>query len=153
MTTKASKIVAVAVVFLLVGLGAGYVSANFMRTPGPARLMILTNYEGQQLSDYPLTLEQAKAQGYQDVSGCITWMGFHYAKVTADGQVTYPVLLFNSKGELIGIEFESLNEPRNPLKGTAQPPWEDLKQGHEGMPFEHWTLHVYWKSPGDACST
>jgi len=78
-------------------------------------------------------------------------MGYHYAKLSSDGQVIYPILMFNSKGELIGIEFESLNEPKNPIKGQAQPPWEDLKQGHPGMEFEHWVLHVYWQSPSDAC--
>ncbi len=147
-----SKLVAVALVFLLVGLGGGYVVAQLTRGPAPARIMILTNYEGQQLADYPTTLDQAKAEGYQEVSECVPWMGYHYAKITPDGQVTYPALLFNSKGELIGIEFESLNEPVNPIKGSAQPPWEDLKNGHPGMEYEHWTLHIYWKSPADACA-
>jgi len=145
------KMIGVVIVVLLVGLAGGYAIATFTRNPAPTRIMILTNYENQKLDEYPLSLDQAKAQGYQDVSGCIPWMGYHYAKVSSDGQVLYPILLFNSQGQLIGIEFESLNEPQNPIKGPAQPPWEDLKQGHPGMEFEHWTLHIYWISPGDAC--
>ena len=149
--TMNTKFVAVAVVLLVVGLAGGYAIVNFTRGPAPSRIMILTGFEAQQLTDYPTTLEQAKSEGYTLVSECVPWMGYHYAKVTADGEVVFPVLLFNSKGELIGIEFESLNEPKNPIKGAAQPPWEDLKQGHPGMEFEHWVLHIYWQSPANAC--
>jgi len=125
--------------------------ANYMRGPGPSNIMILTNFEKQVLTGYPLTLDEAKAQGYLLEGECLPWMGYHYVKATPDGQVVYLLLLFNSKSELIGIEFESLTEPKNRLKGSSQPPWEDLKQGHLGLEFEHWILHIYWESPANAC--
>jgi len=65
------KMVGVAIVLPVVGLIGGYAAVTLTRSTAPSRIMILTNYEAQQLENYPLTLDQAKAEGYVDVSGAV----------------------------------------------------------------------------------
>jgi len=91
----------------------------------------------------PMTLDEAKEQGYVTVSPCVPIMGIHAVKIV-EGIPQDPALLFDNKGELIGVEVESMTE-------QTYPPWELLPQGHPDMEFEHWTLHMYFKDPKGAC--
>jgi hypothetical protein len=94
--------------------------------------------------ELPRTLEDAKAVGWVPLGECVPNMGIHAAKVVDGKPDASLLLLFNSKGELTGVELESLNAQQSP-------PWEHLEQGHPGMEFEHWTLHIYFKDPATAC--
>ena len=94
----------------------------------------------------PITEKEALDQGWIDVDPgqCVPQMGRHFIKMA--GQQPSPlVLLFNPKGELIGVELESLTE-------QPAPPWERLEQGHPGMEFEHWTVHFWFSDPNEACA-
>lgn len=144
MSTQRNLIVGL-IIGLAIGLAVGYVVAGIFapRPDAPARILIL-NYPEQRLLPYPTTMEQARAEGYIPLDECVPFMGYHYGRIV-DGKPVYPLLMFNGKGELIGIEFETLTPP-SPL-----PPWDHLPQGHPGMEFEHWTLHVYWTPPPETC--
>lgn len=93
----------------------------------------------------PMTLDEAEGQGYVHLSECVPIMGIHTAKIVG-GIPQDPILLFNNKGKLIGVELESLTE-------QASPPWEHRPEGHPGMEFEHWTIHQYIKDPVGACGS
>ena len=87
----------------------------------------------------PPTAEQAKREGWVQSGGCFPDMGMHY---NLPGYALS--LLYNAGGDLIGVEIEDLNE-------QPVPPWEHLPEGHVGMPFEHWTFHMYFTHPAKAC--
>lgn len=87
----------------------------------------------------PLTAEAATAQGWQVADQAVPNMGRHALKIVG-GKPGPLVLLYNTEGKLIGVELESLTE-------QPAPPWEHLEEGHPGMEFEHWTIHIYFTDP------
>jgi len=103
------------------------------------------------------TVQDAERLGYKPVGApgalpeCVPDMGMHYSKnplnmVDGKNFPELPMLMFNNKGQLIGFELESLTPQQ-------VPPWEHLQQGHPGMEFEHWTLHIYIIDPHGACGS
>ena len=109
---------------------------------------ILTDFMEGEMSKISLemTLEDAEEEGYISLGECVPGMGIHAAIMGEEGP-EQPILMYNADGDLIGIEFESLTE-------QPTPPWEVLEEGHPGMEFEHWTLHVYFThEPELACET
>jgi hypothetical protein len=110
-------------------------------------LHILTNFLEGETTKIPLALTTETAEeeeGYVMLGECIPGMGIHAATMGEQGP-EQPILMFNISGDLIGLEFESLTE-------QATPPWELLEEGHPGMEFEHWTLHIYFThEPELAC--
>ena len=106
-------------------------------------------------NELPRTADQALASGYKQYEECFPNMGVHYMKPAVDlndpNAVTWlgdpinsVVPITDSKGDLIG--FEVMSRTQQPV-----PPWEFSPDGAPGLEYELWTLHVYSRSPHDAC--
>ncbi len=93
--------------------------------------------------ELPLTAGEAIDAGWIATDECVPEMGRHFLKMAGE-QPGPMILMFNPDGELIGVELESLSE-------QPSPPWEHLQEGHPGMEFEHWTIHMYFDDPAEAC--
>ncbi|MGM0574781.1 MAG: hypothetical protein ACQEXJ_03500 [Myxococcota bacterium] len=92
----------------------------------------------------PLTQEAAEAAGWTSTEECVPGMGVHALNMNEQGEPGPLVLLYDLEGRLLGVELESLAE-------QPAPPWEHLEEGHEGMEFEHWTFHAYFRDPTGVC--
>ncbi len=103
----------------------------------------------------PLTAEEAVAAGWIGGSDCVDRLGRVFHRAAADpNDVSAPtmmgsranplMLLMDSNGDIIGFQLMSLSP-------QPVPPWEYLQQGHMGMNFEHWSMHVYLRDPAKAC--
>ncbi|MBI3800438.1 MAG: hypothetical protein HY268_26115 [Deltaproteobacteria bacterium] len=113
------------------------------------------------LKEIPKKVRQAEAQGYQvpPPAACVPGMGRHASKFI-DGVRQMPLLLFDNKDDLVGIEFTTnlypddpavlLNEfsidLNDPSTWPVQvPPWEGPVGPHPGWTPNtlHWDLHIY----------
>lgn len=142
---------------IVVGLAAGIGVSAVVPTHSPTVHPEYNKLAMQQMmmtqgvfTAIPKTADEAMAQGFVPLAApgqepeCVPQMGMHYGKIK-DGQPVQPFLLVNTAGEVIGVELESVTPQESP-------PWEHLPEGHPGMEFEHWTLHVYTQNPANACS-
>jgi len=142
-----------AIILLIVGLGVGIgigFGITFASSSEAPSEMQSTKSIGDRLlvthgafTSLPMTIDEARDQGYASLSPCVPNMGIHSAKIV-NNKPQDPMLLFNDKGELIGVELESMIE-------QPSPPWEHQSEGHPGMEFEHWTMHIYIKDPKGFC--
>jgi len=142
--TKSGIILLIVGLAVGIGIGVGITFASLSEAPSESigdRLLVTQG----DFTSIPMTLDEAKEQGYVLLSPCVPMMGLHAAKIV-EGKPQLPALLFNDKGELIGVDLESMAE-------QPYPPWEHLPQGHPTMEFEHWTLHMYFKDPVGACGS
>ncbi len=142
--TKSGIILLIVGLAVGIGIGVGITFASLsekgdLETSIGDRLLVTQG----DFASIPMTLDEAKEQGYVPLSPCVPVMGIHAAKIVG-GIPQDPILLFSDKGELIGAELESMTE-------QPYPPWEHRPEGHPGMEFEHWTLHMYFKDPVGAC--
>ena len=142
--TKSGIILLIVGLAVGIGIGVGITFASLsengdLETSIGDRLLVTQG----DFASIPMTLDEAKEQGYVPLSECVPVMGIHAAKIVG-GIPQDPILLFSDKGELIGAELESMTE-------QPYPPWEHRPDGHPGMEFEHWTLHMYIKDPVGAC--
>jgi hypothetical protein len=96
------------------------------------------------LDNLPLTADDALGDGWIDTGECVPDMGRHFIKMAGE-QPGPLVLLYNPAGDLVSVELESISE-------QPTPPWEYLAEGHPGMAFEHWTIHIWFSNPADACA-
>jgi len=127
-----------------IGIGVGITFASLSEAPSKSigdRILVTQG----DFTSLPMTLDEAKGQGYEPVTPCEPIMGIHAAKFV-EGNLQFPVLLFNDKDELIGIDLESMTE-------QPYPPWEHLPIGHPQHEYEHWSLHMYIKDPVGACGS
>lgn len=148
--TKSGIILLIVGLAVGIGIGVGITFASLSEALSESigdRLLITD----EAFTSLPMTLDEAEGQGYVTLGPpgvppeCVPNMGIHTAKIVG-GQPQDPILLFSDKGELIGVELESLTE-------QAFPPWEHRTEGHPGMEFDHWTLHMYIKDPKVACGS
>jgi len=145
--TKSGIILLIVGLAVGIGIGVGITFASLSDAPSEMqssksigdRLLITQG----DFTSIPMTLDEAEEQGYVALSPCEPMMGIHAAKFV-EGNLQFPALLFNDKGELIGVDFESMTE-------QPYPPWEHLPIGHIQHEYEHWSLHMYFKDPVGAC--
>jgi len=145
--TKSGIILLILGLAVGVAVGSGITFASLSEAPsemqGPKSIgdkLLVTQGD---FASLPMTLEEAKEQGYVPLSPCVPMMGIHAAKIVG-GIPQDPILLFDNNGKLIGAELESMTE-------QPYPPWEHRPDGHPEMEFEHWTFHMYFKDPVGAC--
>lgn len=62
-------------------------------------------------------------------------------EVTPDTWVHYN---YDEEGNLMMIEIETTQKQDSPA-------WGYLPQGHPGMEFEHWALHIWFQDPEEVC--
>lgn len=107
--------------------------------------MLLTHGTFEEL---PLNRDDAVAAGWIDTQHCIPGMGVHLIRMLPAPMDDIPdpfVLLIDpDTGDLLGFEFLS-------LQPQPSPPWEHQPDGTEGIPQEHWTMHVYTSDPRGVC--
>jgi len=112
----------------------------------------------------PKTMEEAKAQGYVlldtmspdgkkvEQAQCFSHGdALHFGKplhsMTTEGSTWHgaPLLVIYSSttGKIMGMVLESTSPQPDSL-------WEHHTKGHNGMPFEHWSLHFWFTDPPKA---
>ncbi|MBI2936346.1 MAG: hypothetical protein HYY31_06030 [Chloroflexi bacterium] len=112
----------------------------------------------------PMTIKDAESQGYKLLDTVIGGKvveaacfghehALHYGRSnpTVTNGVTWhgaPVLLMYSSvnGKIMGVVLESTSP-------QLSPPWEYHEQGHPGMIFRHWSLHIWFTAPADISPT
>jgi hypothetical protein len=151
--SSSAKLVVGIVLALVVGLAAGWSLSAFVTPPGSEAKPLLIQGLFTELSQIK-TMEDARRAGYRTVTSpnmppeCAPDMGLRFSKNPILGGKNVPelpILLFNTKTELIGVEFMSLTPQQ-------VPPWEHRPKGYPGMEFELWSLHIYIKDPKGACN-
>ncbi len=117
------------IVMLLAGAGIGYAAA------------LLTISGSEAKPDYQDAQQRTAAiQRFRTYLDCIP-PSHNDTRITSDTWMHYN---FDEKGNLMMIEIETKQRQDSPA-------WGYLPQGHPGMEFEHWALHVWFQDPEKAC--
>ncbi|MBI2938278.1 MAG: hypothetical protein HYY22_08730 [Thaumarchaeota archaeon] len=128
-----SKVVlsSLVVMMLLAGVGIGYTAA-FLTISGSGAKPEYQEAQQQQ--------QAAAIQRFRTYFDCIP-PSHNETQITSDTWLHYN---FDEKGNLMMIEIETKQRQDSPA-------WGYLPQGHPGMEFEHWALHVWFQDPEKAC--
>jgi len=141
-----------AVVSLLLGItGSAATAASTSSTPSIGDQLAVNFFAMQHM---PLNLTAAKAQGWQQVgtnaSGCNSLYGRRFRKLPR----LSPTLLFDSLGQIAGIQFAfntSAGFPVYPGTGIISPPYfppSSANSQEAGI----WTATVHFSNPAHLCS-
>ena len=128
-----SKVVlsSLVIVMLLAGVGIGYAAA-FLTISGSGAKPEYQEAQKQQ--------QTAAIQRFRTYLDCIP-ASHNETQITSGTWIHYN---FDEKGNLMMIEIETKQRQDSPA-------WGYLPQGHPGMEFEHWALHIWFQDPEKAC--
>jgi len=119
------NVIAVGVLLFVVGLGLGY------------GISISSNTNENEIKYQALHEEIQKFKTYLT---CVPYT-HEEVKPTSDTWVHYN---YDENGTLMLIEVET-------TKKQNSPSWAYLPEGHPGMNFEHWVLHIWFQDPEKSC--